>query len=35
VFRFLVTRVSEGEIADIRGILPPELVELWPERSAV
>jgi uncharacterized protein (DUF2267 family) len=32
VFRVLSQRVTEGEIEDIKHILPPELRELWPER---
>jgi len=35
VFRLLASHVSEGEILDIRGILPQELLELWPEKAAV
>jgi uncharacterized protein (DUF2267 family) len=31
VFRLLESRISEGEINDIRQILPAELRELWPE----
>ncbi len=30
VFRVLSRRVTAGEIADIKGILPAELRELWP-----
>jgi uncharacterized protein (DUF2267 family) len=30
VFRVLSRRITEGEIADIKGILPAELRELWP-----
>jgi uncharacterized protein (DUF2267 family) len=30
VFRLLESRISEGEIEDIRNILPAELSELWP-----
>jgi uncharacterized protein (DUF2267 family) len=30
VFRVLARRVTEGEIADIKGILPAELRALWP-----
>ena len=34
-FRLIAGRVSEGEIQDVRGILPQELAELWPEQAAV
>lgn len=30
VFKLLVHRISAGEIDDIRGRLPDELLELWP-----
>jgi uncharacterized protein (DUF2267 family) len=30
VFKLLAQRVSEGEIRDVRGVLPPEVAELWP-----
>lgn len=30
VFRLLVDHVSNGEIEDVRGLLPAELVALWP-----
>jgi len=30
VFRMLAKRVSEGEIEDIKQVLPPELRALWP-----
>ena len=30
VFKFLSKRITEGEIEDIKQILPPELRELWP-----
>jgi uncharacterized protein (DUF2267 family) len=30
VFRMLAKRVSEGEIEDIKHVLPPELRALWP-----
>jgi uncharacterized protein (DUF2267 family) len=30
VFNVLAHRISEGEIQDIKGILPQELRELWP-----
>jgi uncharacterized protein (DUF2267 family) len=30
VFRVLSRRIAEGEIADIKGILPAQLRELWP-----
>ena len=32
VFRLLESRISEGEIEDIRSILPTELSELWPRQ---
>jgi len=35
VFRLIAGHVSAGEVADIRGILPQELLELWPVKSAV
>jgi uncharacterized protein (DUF2267 family) len=31
VFKVLAKRVSEGEIEDVKGLLPKELAELWPE----
>lgn len=30
VFKVLAKRVTEGEIEDVKHILPPELRELWP-----
>jgi uncharacterized protein (DUF2267 family) len=30
VFNVLSRRITEGEIEDIKHILPPELRELWP-----
>jgi uncharacterized protein (DUF2267 family) len=30
VFAVLAKRVTAGEIADIKHILPPELRDLWP-----
>lgn len=33
VFRLLAARVSQGEIRDVRGALPREVTELWPEES--
>jgi uncharacterized protein (DUF2267 family) len=30
VFKLLAGRVSEGEIRDVRDVLPAELAELWP-----
>jgi uncharacterized protein (DUF2267 family) len=30
VFRILSRRITEGEIEDVKHILPPELRELWP-----
>ncbi len=35
VFRLLASHVSRGEILDVRGILPQELLDLWPEHAAV
>jgi uncharacterized protein (DUF2267 family) len=34
VFQLLESRISEGELEDIRKILPAELKELWPQSSA-
>lgn len=31
VFTVLARRVSEGEIEDVRGMMPEEVRELWPE----
>jgi uncharacterized protein (DUF2267 family) len=31
VFKVLAKRVTEGEIEDVKGMLPNELAELWPE----
>lgn len=31
VFKLLADHVPEGEIRDVRGVLPTELAELWPE----
>lgn len=31
VFKVLAHRISQGEIEDIRGLLPKELKALWPE----
>jgi uncharacterized protein (DUF2267 family) len=33
VFRVLADHVSQGEIRDVRGALPAELVDLWPEAA--
>jgi len=33
VFKLLADHVPEGEIRDVRGVLPPELAELWPEAA--
>lgn len=30
VFKLIAERVSEGEIRDVRGMLPLEVAELWP-----
>ncbi len=35
VFRLLAGHVSAGEVADIRGMLPQELLELWPQQATV
>jgi uncharacterized protein (DUF2267 family) len=35
VFRLLATRVTDGEIEDIRGILPREISRLFPPAPAV
>ncbi len=32
VFKILFHRISEGEIQDIKQLLPPELEELWPRK---
>ena len=32
VFAVLARRVSEGEIADVRQVLPAEIRDLWPEK---
>ena len=32
VFKLLHFRISEGEVQDIRGMLPPAIAELWPQR---
>jgi uncharacterized protein (DUF2267 family) len=34
VFRLLAERVSPGEIRDVKGALPAELAQLWPEPAA-
>lgn len=31
VFRVLAAKVTEGEVADVRSLLPKEIRELWPE----
>jgi uncharacterized protein (DUF2267 family) len=31
VFKMLQFRVSQGEIQDIKGVMPKELLELWPQ----
>jgi uncharacterized protein (DUF2267 family) len=33
VFTVLARRVSEGEIGDVKGMLPEEVRELWPDAS--
>ena len=33
VFKLLAERVSEGEIRDVRGVLPAELAEMWPRTT--
>jgi uncharacterized protein (DUF2267 family) len=35
VFAVLVHHVSDGEVRNVKGILPKTLRELWPEASAV
>jgi uncharacterized protein (DUF2267 family) len=30
VFKMLSRRITEGEIEDIKQIMPPELRDLWP-----
>jgi uncharacterized protein (DUF2267 family) len=30
VFKLMAQRVSEGELRDVRAILPAEIAELWP-----
>ncbi len=32
VFKMLYHRISEGEILDIKQLMPPELEELWPQK---
>jgi uncharacterized protein (DUF2267 family) len=34
VFRFIAHHIAEGEVEQIRGVLPERLRELWPEHSA-
>ncbi len=31
VFKMLHFRVSQGEVRDIKGVMPKELLELWPQ----
>ncbi|SDE85025.1 Uncharacterized conserved protein [Thermus arciformis] len=31
VFKALAQKISEGELEDIRGLLPKEVRELWPQ----
>jgi uncharacterized protein (DUF2267 family) len=33
-FRLLVDRISAGEVRDIKGMIPEELRELWPQTAA-
>jgi uncharacterized protein (DUF2267 family) len=33
VFKLIADRVSQGEIHDVRMILPPEVAELWPQEA--
>jgi uncharacterized protein (DUF2267 family) len=33
VFKLLTRRISSGEIADVKGVLPPEIRALWPPES--
>lgn len=35
VFRVLAKRVSEGEIQDIKNLMPKELITLWPATTTV
>jgi uncharacterized protein (DUF2267 family) len=35
VFRVLARRVTEGEIRDVKGMLPQEIAELWPEAAEI
>jgi uncharacterized protein (DUF2267 family) len=32
VFALLADRITEGEIEDVKGVLPAEIRDLWPER---
>lgn len=32
-FRVLENHVSKGEIKDVKGMLPPEILEMWPESA--
>lgn len=34
VFRLIADHVSQGEVRDVRGILPTEVAELWPEAAS-
>jgi uncharacterized protein (DUF2267 family) len=34
IFKLLAYRISQGEIKDIKGILPAELKDLWPHAPA-
>jgi uncharacterized protein (DUF2267 family) len=34
VFRLIADHVSEGEIRDVRGMLPSDVAQLWPARAA-
>lgn len=33
IFKMLQFRISQGEVQDIKGVLPKELLELWPRTS--
>jgi uncharacterized protein (DUF2267 family) len=35
VFKLIAERVSDGEIRDVRGVLPLEVAELWPAATDV
>lgn len=35
VFKLIAQRVSQGEIRDVRGILPADIAELWPAATSL